>query len=603
MSQEIAAASGTEKLRQAPTGFSWPMVAIAFVVIAAFGIAKAIIAARTTPLINDTDDAMRLVVVHDLMNGQSWWDHLQHRLNAPFGAELHWSRLVDVPIAALDLLFRPFGPLADTLTVYVWPLLLLFGLLSMGARLAYRLAGREAMLAALILPALSPALMTEFSPGRIDHDSVQILLLLAMVWGTIESVSRPRLAILAGIAAAASLAIGIEGLPGVLCAIIAMAMLWVVRPETAPAMRHFGLALAIGTVAAQINQYPPGRWFEAACDEISFTYVAFGVGVGAVLTLLSLLPLPRRVAWLRFAIGVALGAVLAVALAKAFPLCLRGPYAALDPWLVENWLNQIIEAKPVWISLAAAPALTIGVVLPPVLGLLVIVWRVLRDQADRAAWLILGLFLALAIIVMVAQVRGARLALPAAGWLIAAARRRYLDGAKKLTGALAMVASWLGFAGLALAVVVALGMAPFEPHATAAATPEGGSDAQACLMPAAFTPLAALPPARVMSPIDLASHILLFTPHAVIGAPYHRDQTGVLDTFRFFNGPIDVARQILAQRGVSLVVICPTLPEMAGLASAAPDSFVKLYARRLLPGWLTPISGPGGALKMYQVLP
>src|SRR5471030_1731840 len=52
-----------------------------------------------------TDDAMRLTEVRDLLAGQSWFDLTQWRMNAPFGLPMHWSRLIDAPIASLILLF------------------------------------------------------------------------------------------------------------------------------------------------------------------------------------------------------------------------------------------------------------------------------------------------------------------------------------------------------------------------------------------------------------------------------------------------------------------------------------------------------------------
>src|SRR5581483_4863516 len=53
-----------------------------------------------------TDDAMRLVQARDFLNGQGWYDTTQHRMNAPFGLPMHWSRLVDAGIASVYLLFR-----------------------------------------------------------------------------------------------------------------------------------------------------------------------------------------------------------------------------------------------------------------------------------------------------------------------------------------------------------------------------------------------------------------------------------------------------------------------------------------------------------------
>ena len=104
-----------------------------------------------------------------------------------------------------------------------------------------------------------------------------------------------------------------------------------------------------------------------------------------------------------------------------------------------------------------------------------------------------------------------------------------------------------------------------------------------------------------MTPIDLGSHLLLFTPHSVVAAPYHRDQDGVRDTFRFFNDPIEQARQILATRGVSVVVICPAMIELRGLPDAAPDSFVKLLPEGKLPTWLTETTPPGSVLRTFSV--
>src|SRR3954468_20799511 len=60
----------------------------------------------------DTDDNMRIMQVRALLHGQGWFDLRQYRLNPPFGSNIHWSRLVDLPIAGLILSLRPFfgGP-------------------------------------------------------------------------------------------------------------------------------------------------------------------------------------------------------------------------------------------------------------------------------------------------------------------------------------------------------------------------------------------------------------------------------------------------------------------------------------------------------------
>ncbi len=55
----------------------------------------------------DPDDALRLVQVRDLLAGQSWFDLTQHRIHPPAGVPMHWSRLVDLPIALLLAGLKP----------------------------------------------------------------------------------------------------------------------------------------------------------------------------------------------------------------------------------------------------------------------------------------------------------------------------------------------------------------------------------------------------------------------------------------------------------------------------------------------------------------
>ena len=73
----------------------------------------------------DTDDNLRIMQVRAWLNGQGWFDLRQYRMNPPWGANIHWSRLVDLPIAGLILLAKPFvgGAGAERIAVTVAPLL------------------------------------------------------------------------------------------------------------------------------------------------------------------------------------------------------------------------------------------------------------------------------------------------------------------------------------------------------------------------------------------------------------------------------------------------------------------------------------------------
>lgn len=589
--------------------------------VAAIFVGRSVFNAPTVPLFADTDDAMRMVMVRDFLGGQGWYDLVQHRLNTPFGAEIHWSRLVDLGIGGLVLVARPLlGANADIFAAYAGPLLLLLALLALSTRIAIRFAGPDGMLPGLVLPLLSAAVLAEFAPGRIDHHNVQIVLTLAIAVFAIEALDRPRLALWSGLAAATSLAIGTEGLPQVAAAILAFGLMFVVDGRHVSALRLFGLSFGLGTLAHLIVALPPARWFEPACDVLAAPYALVGIGTGIGFVVLSLLPLRQAAPLIRLGAGIIAGGVLLGAFVLLFPACLAGPYAAIDPWLQENWIGRIVEAKPLWESVVSLTGYSIGVAFPPLFGLvLTLIFAVRATAEQRGRWLVLALFLAMAVVVMIVQIRGARLAaalaVPAAACLIGAARKRYL-ATQALIPIVGLVLSWVGFAGLVQAGAISL-IAPrpddvsFAPVLGQIAELAPGSvddDAPpptrlTCFLPQAFTDLAGLPPERLMTPIDLGAHVLLYTPHSVVSAPYHRNQQGVRDTFRFFNEPAEDARAILAERGIGVVVTCPYLPELGGLGSAAEDSLVRQFASGTLPDWLTDVTPPGSLLRVYSVSP
>lgn len=586
-------------------GPDFRLLALVFLAAVTILLARTLYGRAELPFFADTDDAMRMVMVRDFLGGQGWYDLTAHRLNTPWGAELHWSRLVDLPLAILVMVFTPLLGLDGALVAAgdVWPIFLLALLLWVSAHLAHRLVGPDGVLPALVLPVLSPAITAEFMPGRVDHHNVIILLTLTMVWTGIEALRRPRFALLCGLCAATALAIATEALPTIAAAILVMGLAWVFDSARAAAMRGFGLAFAAGTIVHLAIFRPPARWLEAACDVISPVYVAMALVVGAVFTLASLLP-PPRAAWQRFLLLAGLGLAGLALVVLAYPQCLAGPYGNLDPWLQANWIGAIVEARPWFTNLFDLPAYAVAVGVPALLGTLVVLWRLWRVREGRAEWAALLVFLALTAVVMLAQVRGARLAImpamPAAAWLIVTARQRYL-ATPRAPAIAGLVLSWLAFSGVVLSLLVTAVVNVVPSRAQTVSQVRAGKEP--CLVPAAFADLAALPPERAMTPIDLGAHLLLYTPHEVVAAPYHRNQQGVLDTFRFFNEPIAEARAILDTRGIGLVVLCPGMPELLGIPGRADDSFVNRYAAGNLPAWLADVSLPGSPLQVYAVLP
>jgi hypothetical protein len=585
------------KIGAAPLLLAWAGTAVAYS-------AKALLTAQTTPLILDTDDAMRLTEVRDFLGGQNWFDLVEHRLNTPYGGLIHWSRLIDLPESiVVGLLRLPFGAMGDIIAAYAWPLLLLLPLLWLSARLSVRLGGRAALLPGLLLPAFSLITMAEFAPGRFDHHSAQILLALIMLDCATLSLARPRAAIGAGLAAAAALAIGNEALPMVGAIVFVFGLSWAFNPRTAIAMRHFGLSFALGMAVALAQGVPPDRWFVPMFDAISIVFTTAAMLCAIAFVALSLAPLKTLQS--RLAAGIASGIVIIAIIVALWPAILKGPYGALDPWLITNWIDHISEAEPWLTSLLSDPVYPVAVMLPSLLALGYGVWNVVRKVDDRGLWLVYAGTLAVTLLITLLQIRAARFATPIAVPGCAAfigAIWRWQGPRRGLAPTIPVFLSWIVSSGLAVGVVATIVVLLIPGYAAATTDPYHDAG-QACLMPSAFADLAGLPPERIMTPIDLGSHMLAFTHHAVVAAPYHRNQEAVLDAFHFFNQPIAEARDILDARGIGLVVFCPSMAEIRGFVDHAPDSFVSLFAAGKLPAWLVDQSLPTSPLKIYAVMP
>ena len=129
--------------------------------------------------LGDTDDAVRLVTVRELLGGAPWFDTTLPRIGAPEPLVSHWSRLIDLPLAATIGGLTPLlGPeRAELATRIVWPALLFLALALIVAREAQRQAGPTgaafvAMLIAtsavsLVLVALNGRAARRIQPGTL----------------------------------------------------------------------------------------------------------------------------------------------------------------------------------------------------------------------------------------------------------------------------------------------------------------------------------------------------------------------------------------------------------------------------------------------------
>jgi len=221
----------------------------------------------------DTDDALRLVQVRDLLAGQGFFDLVQHRFATATPVVMHWSRLVDVPIAlGIALLTQIVGSgAAERITLVAIPLVLLGGLMALlyGLRRPLGLSRATAVLACLLLATSLPILI-QFTPLRIDHHGWQILMGAVALLGLLYPAQHNgKGALIAGLALAGWMQISIEGLPYAVAAGLIIAVGDLVRRDR---LRSLMVYLAALTAASWL-MLPLGHGGMAAflpvCDAIS----------------------------------------------------------------------------------------------------------------------------------------------------------------------------------------------------------------------------------------------------------------------------------------------------------------------------------------------
>src|SRR5215213_113912 len=131
----------------------------------------------------DTDDNLRIMQVRGLIAGQGWYDLRQYRLNPPAGADIHWSRLVDLPIAGIKLALAPLigGAPAEKAAVAIAPLLPMAVAMAAVAAAARRLIAPTAFALAVALLLCGHSARGQWAPLRIDHHGWQLALIAVSV--------------------------------------------------------------------------------------------------------------------------------------------------------------------------------------------------------------------------------------------------------------------------------------------------------------------------------------------------------------------------------------------------------------------------------------
>lgn len=549
------------------------------------------------------DDIMRMLSVRDLIAGQGWYDLVQYRLLPPDGVSLHWSRYIDAGIAAIILPLSLFVSMesAEILAAIIWPTLILILTVLIVAFGTQRVFGKVAACFAVLCVGFWPLIADLHSrPGNLDHHNVQLLMMVVLAFAVIWP-SRPVAAgVVGGSAAAFSLAIGLESLPFIVGAGIALFVrtVFVQKALSRTLLVSFCVTLAVFCVVFMMGQTAPARWGQPVCDQLGTPALALvAVAVGACL-----LPLAAA-RWLQSPVWH-LGATIiltGVGLALAWPLlagCLDGPYGDLPVTLQETISSRITEARPGLAYARIHPGTALAFVIPVLVSLLAGagIWasalkeRGTRDPRNHALGILLILcalgaamiFVQMRTVIMVASV------VPMIGGYVAATfLQSYLQKRDLAKGLLA----------IAVAAAITAPMLFVTPFAPWLERDRGDAAARSadCRAAASLAALNVVPPATVLTHINFGPALIWGTHHFGMSAPYHRSAVSLANGIL----PFDLAEQELAAylraSGATYFLLCRGYDYKS--------DFVDSLANGAVVDWLRPVPLPDEAQMLFVILP
>jgi hypothetical protein len=542
--------------------------------------------------LGDTDDNMRLMQVRGLLAGQGWYDLRQYRLSPPGGLDIHWSRLVDLPIAALILIFKPFVGTgqAERLACGIAPLLpLSVTMAALGATVRRLVAPTAWPIAVIVLLGCSAALLM-FMPLRIDHHGWQLAMLSVTVAGLTDP-RRARGGITVGLSSAASLAIGLELLPYCAMAGAIVTLRWVWDRTEARRLQGYALALAGGSTAGFVI-FASNANYAMRCDALTPVWLSVTVVAGALLFTVSRI---NPVAWTtRLALAVVAGGIIAGGFAGLFPQCLSRPEGVSDE-LARIWLNNVREARPIYMH---SFRLGFPLAVLPVIGVIgagVAAWRAKTADA-LVAWVAIGLFTAFAGAMLLWQVRAGAaaqlLGVPGSVALIWIVVPWFLERGSLAARVLGAAAAFMLVSGLFTGFVVK--WVPIDkPQKGRAAV--GRANAR-CASAASMSLLdRSLPPSTLFTHVDLGPRLIVMTHHKGIAGPYHRNGQAILDVHHAFTGKPEAFRGIAARYGAQYLLVCPNMAETTVYRAREPGGFYGQLSKGRVPDWLTPVKLPKNA--------
>jgi len=538
---------------------------------------------------------MRLMEVRDWQAGQSWFDVTQYRLNPPAGFSMHWSRLLDLPLAAVITLLKPwFGQrTAETAAAVIVPMVTLGTVMALVGQLTRRCLGSGPALLAAAFCTLNVGYLYALRPMRIDHHGWAAAAGLGLVLALTSQRKRGGAAV-AGLCAALWIHISLEGIAFTAGAAAWLGLRWIATPKPEGfRLPAFLAALTAASFALYLTVHGTALMSRTFCDAVSPVHlVLFGTATAATAAAYRLCSGSRY----RRAAGLAAAAFLTATIYCTWaPQCLGGPFNALDPLTYRLWYIPVLEGRPLWELGGIDAILWISF---PLIGLLgsLIGWRV-AEPAYRASLLDYAALLALAIAIGAFVLRAGAfsnlLAIPGDIMLIALV----YDRTKSLSIAPRAVTRAAATLLLCPLGIISLVAALYKPDAKDARPAQSAN----CSSINNLAVLETLSATTFMTPLDMAPALVASTHHRALASGYHRNAKIMREVLIFFTANEKEALAVAQRHGTPYLVVCDGDPDIAMMARLYPKGVAARLINGQPPAWLHPVPFKGTGARLYAI--
>lgn len=526
--------------------------------------------------VGDPDDQLRIVQVRDWLAGQSWNDVTQYRMNPPSGGDMHWSRLVDLPLALVIMFLTPLiGQIqAELWAAVIIPMMTLGVFLFCYAQLVHRHFGSVAALASTAGLLTAVPIILQLVPLRVDHHGWQLVCLTLCLSLLLDKERPIRSALWLGIVSAVWLEISIEAFPFVVTFIGIMGLRWLLgAPSQNQNLRLLPFNILLVSIASAsavllVTMKPITILGQAACDALSSAHVSAFIA-SAVVSSALLTGAHLRNTHIGFGSKLAICALSGMAalaiLGVGAPQCVGDSFQTLDPVVRRYWFNRTSEGLPIFDLGLDQIVIALTVLL---LGLFGIVHLVRSKELSWDTKVALALTFAATALVSTYVSRTMVYFIIVTSVIVAplsAALFARISDQDSLSRRI-----MLRIAGIMLLLPVMTGQLAanafdqVKPASASTDAPRFVMDipaAKLCQDYISIQQLRRLPPSNLLAGLDTSPGILQHTDHRVVASGHHRNQAAMHDVIMAFTSTPDTIASVLQRREIDYVVVCAAAPE------------------------------------------